>query len=78
MKKIEYYYLYYTPKGNGRLVFRLVGETENRATMPLTAIELAAIAAVLSQKRIVYDLMRNTFASYDDDENPLVNNNLFI
>lgn len=77
MIKIDFYYLYYTPKGNGRVVFRLKGEMQNRATPPLTAIELSALAAVLSQKRIVYDTVQNTFASFDDDNNPLVESNLF-
>jgi hypothetical protein len=77
MKKIDFYYLYYTPKGNGRVVFRLEGETENRATNPLTAVEFAALAAVLAQKQIVYDTVQNTFASYDDDNNPLAGSNLF-
>ena len=77
MIKIDFYLLYYTPKGNGRVVFRLNGETQNRATNPLTATELAALAAVLAQKRIVYDTVQNTFASYDDDNNPLTNSNLF-
>lgn len=78
MKKIDFYYLYYTPKGNGRVVFRLNGENENRATPPLTPIELAALAAVLAQKRIVFDPVQNTFASYDDDNNPLIKTNLFV
>lgn len=77
MKKIDFYYLYYTPQGNGRVVFRLEGESENRATSPLSAIEFAALASVLAQKQIVYDVVQGTFASYDDDNNPLVLSNLF-
>lgn len=77
MKKIAHYFLYYTPKGNGRVVFRLAGETTNRATQPLSAVELAAAAAVLSQKNIMFDPVQNTFASFDDDNSPLANSNLF-
>lgn len=77
MVKIDFYYLYYTPKGNGRVVFKLNGENQNRATPPLSAIEFSALAAVLAQKRIVYDTVQNTFASYDDDNNPLIESNLF-
>lgn len=76
MKKIDFYYLYYTPKGVGRVLFRLNGENENRATDLLSPIELAALAAVLAQKRIAFDTVRNTFASYDDDYNPLTDSNL--
>jgi hypothetical protein len=78
MVKIDFYYLYYTPKGNGRVVFRLNGENQDRATPPLSPIELSALAAVLAQKRIVYDTVQNTFASYDDDNNPLIESNLFV
>jgi hypothetical protein len=77
MRQIDFYYLYYTPKGNGRVVFRLNGETQNRATPPLSPIELSALAAVLSQNRIVFDPVQNTFASYDDENNPLTESNLF-
>lgn len=77
MKKIIFYLLYYTPKGNGRVVFRLEGETENRATVSLLPNEFAALAAVLAQKRLVYDTVQNTFASFDDDNNPLANATLF-
>jgi hypothetical protein len=77
MKKIESYFLYYTPKGNGRVIFKLKGETGTIATDPLSATELAAVAAVLAQKNIEYDPVQKTFASYDDDKKLFKGYNLF-
>ena len=73
MKKISFYYLYYTPKGNGRVLFRLEGESQNRSTPPLAAHEFSALAAVLAQQNISYDVAQQTFASVDNDDaaNPL-------
>lgn len=67
MIRIEYYYLYYTPKGGGQVVFKLTGEANTRNTGPISATELTALATVLSQKRISYDPTNNVFASFDDD-----------
>lgn len=67
MKKISHYFLYYTPKGAGRVIFRLENDVTDYSTPPLTPIELAAVAAVLSQKNISYDVVQKTFASFDDD-----------
>ena len=73
MKKIKHYFLYYTPKGNGRVIFRLDGENENRATPPLTAQEFSALSALLAQRNISYDAVQDVFTSFDDDPaNPTV------
>jgi hypothetical protein len=74
MKKILYYYLSYRPGGNGRIVFRLDGETQNR-WVDLNSTDFSALAAVLTQKRITYDTETNTFISYDDDNLPMIETN---
>ncbi|MBO2008343.1 hypothetical protein [Hymenobacter negativus] len=73
MKKISYYYLYYTPKGTGLVVFRLENDATDYSTGPLSSNELAAVAAVLAQSNISYDPTQKTFGAFDrdDEEHPL-------
>lgn len=75
MQKILYYFLNFRPSGNGRIIFRLDGEDQNRL-VDLTPNDFSAIAAVLAQKRIAYDIDSRTFISYDDDYLPLNGQNI--
>lgn len=75
MKKIIYYWLNFRPGGNGRIIFRLDGEGQNRF-LDLSPADFSAITAVLSQKRISYDTSSNTFVSFDDDQLPLTDEHL--
>jgi len=77
MKKIIYYWLNFRPGGNGRIIFRLDGEDQNRF-IDLSPTDFSAIAAVLSQKRITYDTASNTFVSFDDDHLPLTEEHLIV
>lgn len=77
MKKIMYYFLNFRPKGNGKIIFRLEGENQNRM-VDLAPTDFSAIAAVLAQKRITYDINSGTFVSFDDDNLPLTDENLIV
>jgi len=68
MKKIEYYLLYFTPQGNGQVVFRLAGESQNRSTPPLSPNDFAALATVLAQKNLAFDPVKRLFASSDTND----------
>lgn len=66
-RKIEEYYLYYTPKGAGRVAFKLAGESKPAWTPPLKPEEFSALAILLAQRRIAWDDEKGYFMSYDDD-----------
>lgn len=68
MKKTEYYLLYFTPQGNGQVVFRLAGESQDRSTPSLLPSDFAALATVLAQKNLAFDPAKRLFASSDTND----------
>jgi hypothetical protein len=65
LHKILYYTLSFRPGLNGRVNFRLEGEPHDR-TIDLSTADFIALALVLAQKDIAYDIPGNYFCSYDN------------
>lgn len=68
MKKIESYMLFFTPQGNGQVVFRLEGEGVNKSTPPLSPVDFAALVGLLAQKNLAFDPVKKMFASSDEND----------
>lgn len=78
MEKIICYWLYFKPGSRGRIVFRLANEPNTNHKVDLDPQDFSAVAAVLAQKRISYDVANKTFVSYDDDNLPLNDEQLIV
>jgi len=65
MKRIIFYYLYFTIGAGGTVIFRIEGEAVDR-TIQLPPADFAAVASVLAQTRSGFDPGNNTFGSFRD------------
>jgi hypothetical protein len=66
MQRIDYYILYFTPNGIGRIRFKLQGEAEFRVTNPLSATDFTATAVLLREGNLGYDPIHQVFVSTDE------------
>ena len=64
MISILRYSIYFTPNGNGEIVFLLQDEPTERTTGFISPQAIAAAAAVLSLKNIAYNLQTGMFAGH--------------
>lgn len=64
MAQIESYKLLYAPNGNGRILFKIVGNTQVQNTGMLPVQTFTALALVLAQSRLEVD-DNGVFSSFD-------------